>query len=65
MELNADIITLFHELLELTPEDRGRYYAAGGIDAAVAAEVESLIRFDQNRSISIESIVRSAVCKFI
>ena len=44
--MNEDVCSLFHELADLSPEDRTRIFQERRIDSAVRAEVESLLGFD-------------------
>lgn len=47
--MNREVRLLFHELLELSPQERGRIYEQRRIGAEVRSEVESLLSFDSSK----------------
>ncbi|HLX43738.1 MAG TPA: protein kinase [Bryobacteraceae bacterium] len=52
--LSERVEELFHAVADLSEEARGRYFAAHDIDAATRREVEALLGFDSESSISLD-----------
>ena len=48
--MNARVEDLFHDVADLSAEDRGRYFAEHGVDEETRREVEALLRFDSGAS---------------
>jgi len=48
--MKAEVEKLFHELADLPPEARSRYFAEHPMDAETRQEVEALLRFDPGAS---------------
>ena len=45
--MNARVEELFHELVELSPADRARYFGEHEVDSETRHEVEALLAFDR------------------
>jgi predicted Ser/Thr protein kinase len=58
--MNPDAIKLFRELADRSSSEREAYYAHHHIDAAVRAEVESLLSFDRQTTSSFHNAVNAA-----
>jgi tetratricopeptide (TPR) repeat protein len=58
--MDPDAIALFSKLADRSPSEREAYYAEHGIGAALRAEVESLLRFDETTGKSVGAYLASA-----
>ena len=66
--MNSEVRLLFHELVDLSPGDRERFWRERGIAPDVRAEIESLLSFDSTKvecltdcvSDAAEEVLRSA-----
>ncbi len=52
--MNDRVEELFHQLADVSPEERGRYLAAENVDAETRAQVEALLAFDSSDSVPFE-----------
>src|ERR1700736_4810772 len=48
--MNARVEALFHQVADLDPESRTRYFAEHDVDESTRHEVEALVRFDLGAS---------------
>jgi hypothetical protein len=58
--MDRDSIALFRELADRSPSERDDYYARHQVPAALRAEVESLLRFDDESTDPLHGYVASA-----
>src|SRR5690242_15376107 len=58
--MDEDVCSLFHELADLSPEDRTRIFQERRIDSAVRAEVESLLGFDSTNNPYLTNCISAA-----
>ncbi len=59
--MNAEVEKLFHELADLTAEERVRYFAEHSVDGETRREVEQLLAFDPDASACLDRDVGIAV----
>ena len=58
--MRDEVLALFRELADLSPEARTRYFEEHQVDAEVRAEVESLLAFDAPTGPLAGPVVREA-----
>ena len=61
--MNARIEELFHEVVDLPPTDRARYFAEHEVDEEIRQEVEALLAFDSGANSFLERNVRIAASR--
>ncbi len=61
--MNARVRELFHELSDLDPEARARYFAEHEIDHETRSEVEELLAFDSGASTVLERDIAAAASR--
>jgi predicted Ser/Thr protein kinase/tetratricopeptide (TPR) repeat protein len=61
--MNARVEELFHEVVELSPGDRARYFGEHQVDADTRHEVEALLAFDAGARSFLERDVRIAASR--
>jgi hypothetical protein len=55
--VDREIEDLFHELADLTPEERQKRFSERGVSPTVRAEVEALFQFDSQTARAINAFV--------
>ena len=63
--MHPDALTLFRELADRSPAEREAYYVDHHVDAALRAEVESLLHFDRQTADSLHKYVASAAAEAV
>jgi Tol biopolymer transport system component len=63
--MHPDALALFRELADWSPSQREAYYVEHHVDAALRAEVESLLRFDRQTAGSINNYVAAAAAEVL
>ena len=58
--MNAEVRLLFHELVDLPPGDRERFFRERRVPPEVRAEIESLLSFDSTKVECLTECVSSA-----
>ena len=56
--MQEEVSRLFHELTDLSPQERARYWERYSIEPAIRAEVESLLTYDSPLAPDLSSFVR-------
>jgi eukaryotic-like serine/threonine-protein kinase len=63
--MNPDALALFRELADRSPAEREAYYAEHHVEGALRAEVESLLRFDDQAGASLHNYVGAAAARVL
>lgn len=58
--MNNRVQELFHDVVDLTADERGRYFAQHSVDEESRGEVEALLRFDSDASGALERDIGQA-----